>query len=161
MAMFAGEDEDRGFHRARPMCEALSAFGLPVITGDMPKTPPTFPHAVVTVEGGELFEGDLGKLRALDGEVRVRMIALTWNFENELGYPAVGGSKAASKRAGGSSLPKWAVCACWRTSPTSTRPGSGTCANCPSCRPVASHSDCRWLCDVPRNLRREQARRHL
>ena len=24
--------------------------------------------------------------------------------------------------------------------------------------PVASHSDCRWLCDVPRNLRREQAR---
>ena len=24
--------------------------------------------------------------------------------------------------------------------------------------PVASHSDCRWLCDVPRNLTREQAR---
>ena len=43
MAMFAGEDEDRGIHRARPMCEALSAFGLPVITGDMPKTRPQRP----------------------------------------------------------------------------------------------------------------------
>ena len=46
---------------------------------------------VVTVEGGELFEGDLDKLRALDADVRVRMIALTWNFENELGFPAMGG----------------------------------------------------------------------
>ena len=24
--------------------------------------------------------------------------------------------------------------------------------------PIASHSDCRWLCDVPRNLRKEQVK---
>ena len=136
LAMFAGEDEDRGFHRARPLCEALAAFGLPVLTGDMPKTPPTAPHAVATVEGGELFEGDLDKLRALDADVRVRMIALTWNFENELGFPAMGGSKNGLKPRGREFLAEMAVCACWRTFPTSTRPVSGTCASFPSCRPL-------------------------
>ena len=54
LAMFAGEDEDRGFHRARAMREALGAFGVPVITGNMPKTPPDAPRAVVTVRGALL-----------------------------------------------------------------------------------------------------------
>jgi len=41
--------------------------------------------AVLTVEGGEALEGDIDKIRIMrdDG---VRMITLTWNYENELGF---------------------------------------------------------------------------
>ena len=59
LAMFAGEDGDRGFHRAQAMAAALHAFGVPVLTGNLPETPPQLPHAVVTVEGGELFGATL------------------------------------------------------------------------------------------------------
>lgn len=47
--------------------------------------------AIVTVEGGEVLEGNLGRLDDLyqDG---VRLLTLTWNYENEIGYPhEVGG----------------------------------------------------------------------
>ena len=47
--------------------------------------------AIVTVEGGEVLEGNLGRLDDLyqDG---VRLMTLTWNYENEIGYPhEVGG----------------------------------------------------------------------
>ena len=158
LAMFAGEDEDRGFHRARPMCEALSAFGLPVITGDMPETPPTSPHAVVTVEGGELFEGDLAKLRALDADVRVRMVALTWNFENELGYPAVGGANNGLKMRGREFLAEMGRLRVLADVSHLNEAGFWDVCELSVLPPVASHSDCRWLCDVPRNLTRGQAR---
>ena len=136
LAMFAGEDEDRGFHRARPLCEALAAFGVPVLTGDMPKTPPTAPHAVTTVEGGELFEGDLDKLRALDADVRVRMIALTWNFENELGFPAMGGSKNGLKPRGREFLAEMGRLRVLTDVSHLNEAGFWTCASFPSCRPL-------------------------
>lgn len=42
--------------------------------------------ALLTIEEGGVCQGDLGKLQAFyDGGVR--MMTLTWNFENELGYP--------------------------------------------------------------------------
>ena len=158
LAMFAGEDEDRGFHRARPLCEALAAFGVPVLTGDMPKTLPTTPHAVATVEGGELFEGDLDKLRALDADVRVRMIALTWNFENELGFPAMGGSKNGLKPRGREFLAEMGRLRVLADVSHLNEAGFWDVCERSDLPPVASHSDCRWLCDVPRNLTREQAR---
>ena len=158
LAMFAGEDEDRGFHRARAMREALGAFGVPVITGNMPKTPPDAPRAVVTVEGGELFEGDLAKLRALDADVRVRMVALTWNFENELGYPAVGGANNGLKMRGREFLAEMGRLRVLADVSHLNEAGFWDVCELSVLPPVASHSDCRWLCDVPRNLRREQAR---
>lgn len=42
--------------------------------------------AFLTVEGGEACEGSLEKLRYLYDQ-GVRMITLTWNFPNEIGYP--------------------------------------------------------------------------
>ena len=158
LAMFAGEGEDRGFHRAREMQAALRNFGVPVLTGDLPEEPPASPHAVVTVEGGELFEGDMGKLRALDGEVRVRMIALTWNFENELGYPAVGGAKNGLKQRGREFLAEMGRLRVLADVSHLNEAGFWDVCELSVLPPVASHSDCRWLCDVPRNLTREQAR---
>ena len=158
MAMFAGEDGDRGFHRAQAMAAALHAFGVPVLTGNLPETPPQLPHAVVTVEGGELFEGDLDKLRALDAEVRVRMVALTWNFENGLGYPALGGAKNGLKARGREFLAEMGRLRILADVSHLNEAGFWDVCELSVLPPVASHSDCRWLCDVPRNLTREQAR---
>ena len=158
LAMFAGEDGDRGFHRAQAMAAALHAFGVPVLTGNLPETPPQLPHAVVTVEGGELFEGDLDKLRALDAEVRVRMVALTWNFENGLGYPALGGAKNGLKARGREFLAEMGRLRILADVSHLNEAGFWDVCELSVLPPVASHSDCRWLCDVPRNLTRGQAR---
>ena len=42
--------------------------------------------AVMTVEEGGVLEGDIGRLQTLYDE-GVRMMTLTWNYENELGFP--------------------------------------------------------------------------
>ncbi len=47
-------------------------------------------RAILSVEGGEALEGDMDKLYCL-GERRVRLMTLTWNNENEIGYGAVSG----------------------------------------------------------------------
>lgn len=44
-------------------------------------------NALFTVEDGGAIEGDLGKLSALYGR-GMRMMSLTWNLPNELGFPA-------------------------------------------------------------------------
>lgn len=43
-------------------------------------------NALLTVEEGGAIEGDLSKLRALYAR-GVRMMTLTWNYPNEIGYP--------------------------------------------------------------------------
>ena len=57
LAIFAGEDEHRGFHRVAPALQALRSFGVPVLTGDLPETPPRAPHAAVTIEGTPAHAG--------------------------------------------------------------------------------------------------------
>ena len=42
--------------------------------------------ALLTVEEGAVCKGEISKLRQLY-EMGVRMMTLTWNFENEIGYP--------------------------------------------------------------------------
>lgn len=42
--------------------------------------------AMLTVEEGAVCQGDMGKLRKLY-DMGVRMITLTWNFPNEIGFP--------------------------------------------------------------------------
>ena len=44
-------------------------------------------NAMLTVEDGGAIEGSLEKLECLS-EHGVRMMTLTWNYENEIGYPA-------------------------------------------------------------------------
>ena len=44
---------------------------------------------VLTIEGGEAMEGDIEALEALYAR-GVRAITLTWNYKNELAYPATG-----------------------------------------------------------------------
>ena len=44
------------------------------------------PQAILTTEEGASIEGDISRLEILK-EWGVRIFGLTWNFENELGYP--------------------------------------------------------------------------
>ena len=63
--------------------------------------------AMLTVEEGGVCGGDLEKLRTLY-EQGVRMMTLTWNYPNELGYPNLdreqGKKLKAAKETGGSSI---------------------------------------------------------
>ena len=158
LAIFAGEDEHRGFHRVAPALQALRSFGVPVLTGDLPETPPRAPHAAVTIEGGELFEGEVENLRALDREVRLRMLGLTWNFENELGYPALGGETAGLKPRGKDFLREMGRLRILADVSHLNEAGFWDVCEHSALPPVASHSNCRWLCDAARNLTREQAK---
>ncbi|GHU78552.1 peptidase [Clostridia bacterium] len=44
------------------------------------------PSFILSIEGGEVLEGSLDTLQRYY-DIGVRMCALTWNFENELGFP--------------------------------------------------------------------------
>ncbi|HIS02462.1 MAG TPA: membrane dipeptidase [Candidatus Pullichristensenella avicola] len=158
LAIFAGDTQNRGYHRAAPMLEALRAFGAPVLAEELPATPPQTPHVVVTVEGGELFEGDPAKLRALDAQARLRMLGLTWNFENELACPALSGSCQGLKPRGREFLAEMGRLRILADVSHLNEAGFWDVCERSALPPVASHSDCRWLCDTPRNLTREQAR---
>lgn len=54
---------------------------------------------LLSVEGGEIFEGSAERVREFHAR-GVRMAALTWNNENEIGHPAKGGSRDGIKPQG-------------------------------------------------------------
>lgn len=159
-AMFTGSKGPAGtpYEDGRKMLAASYDLPMEVLRGRLPELPPEKPTAILSCEGGEMLVGSLEKLAEFDDETRLRMIALTWNFENEIGHPAKLGSSEGLKPFGRELLKEmdrrgiltdvshlndagfWEVCE--RT----------------SLPPIASHSDCRWLCGVPRNLTKEMVR---
>ena len=54
---------------------------------------------LLSVEGGEIFEGKVERVHEFYG-YGVRMAALTWNNENEIGHSAKSGSKEGIKPVG-------------------------------------------------------------
>ena len=54
---------------------------------------------LLSVEGGEIFEGSVQRVHEFH-ERGIRMAALTWNNENEIAYPAKGGTKNGIKPQG-------------------------------------------------------------
>ena len=158
-AMFAGhEEEGRNFARARRMLAAMREFPIPLLAGSLPDAPPETPHAVLSIEGGDVLEGSLERLAELDGEARIRMIALTWNFENEIGHPASGGSNEGLKPFGFELLREMDGRGILADVSHLNEAGFWDAVERAALPPVASHSNCRWLADVPRNLKKEQAR---
>ncbi len=162
LAMFAGDEDGINtdfYQNGRKMLRALDGIGIPVLRGALEGVMQRGqPCAVVSIEGGEMLRGSLDTLNEFYRAARVRMIALTWNYENQIGYPAVGESGLPLKPFGRELIAEmdrlgiladvshlneagfWDVCARTRL-PV-----------------VASHSNLRSLCGVARNLTREQAR---
>lgn len=146
------------YEKARRMLSAAGEFPVPVLTGALPAALPDAPTGVFSIEGGEILQGSLERFAEFDAAARVRMIALTWNFENEIGHPAKNGSEGGLKPFGLSLVRemnrKGVLCdvshlneaGFWDVIEHSTLP------------PVASHSNARALCEHTRNLTEAQIR---
>lgn len=159
-ALFAGPKGPAGtpYEDGMRMLDAAETIGTPILRAALPEAPPETPHGVISIEGGEMLRGSLDALGEFDARARLRLIALTWNHENEIGRPAKAGPKGGLKPFGRALLQEMdrrGICA--DVSHLNEAGFWDVCARA-ELPPVASHSNCRWLCPTPRNLRKEQAR---
>lgn len=159
-ALFCGKHGTHGtaYRDGLDMLAAVPKLGVPVLTGDLPDAPPTTPTGILSCEGGEMLEGSLMRFDEFMEAARLRMIALTWNFENEIGYPAVGGENLGLKPFGFELVRAMDRRGVRADVSHLNEAGFWDLMERAYLAPIASHSDCRWLCDVPRNLTREQVR---
>jgi len=159
-AMFAGSKGPAGtpYADAVKMIEGIDKLKVPVFTGRLPDAFPETPSGILSCEGGEIFEGSLERFGELQSRARYRMIALTWNHENEIAYPAMGGTKNGLKPFGVQLLREMDRRGAIADVSHLNEAGFWDVCEKAALPPMASHSDCRWLCDVPRNLTREQVK---
>ena len=159
-ALFAGRKGPQGTPYADgiAMLEAIPQIGVPMLTGDLPDVPPEVPTGIISCEGGEMLEGSLERLDEFHARARLRMIALTWNFENEIGHPAKLGPKGGLKPFGFELLKEMDRRGILPDTSHLNEAGFWDVCETAALPPIASHSNCRWLCDVPRNLRKEQVK---
>ena len=157
-ALFAGRKGTLGTPYADgvAMLEAVPKLGVPVLTGDLPEAMPQQPTGIISCEGGEMLEGSIARLEEFHRKARLRMIALTWNFENEIGHPAKEGPEGGLKPFGLDLLKAMDAEGVLADVSHLNEAGFWDVCERAALPPIASHSDCRWLCDVPRNLTREQ-----
>lgn len=158
-ALFAGPNGPSGEPRRHVMdgIQCSYQLGVPVYRGALPDMPPTDARGILSIEGGEALEGSLERLDEYADE-GVRMIALTWNHQNEIGIPAAespeGGLTQFGRRLVGRMNERCVLCdvshlneaGFWDVMELSALP------------PVASHSCVRELCNHRRNLWRDQVR---
>lgn len=155
-AMFTSFRHGHPYEDGCAMKEAYKRLPLPHLDGRLPDEPPQEPTAILSCEGGEMLKGSLDVLRAFDDDVHMRLLALTWNYENEIGTPALVRAEGGLKPFGFEVLQEMdrrGICA---DVSHLNEAGFWDVVEHAKLPPVASHSNCRWLCDVPRNLWKEQ-----
>lgn len=159
-ALFAGDKGPAGtpYEDALKMLDAVDQLKIPVITGRLPDKMPETPTGVISCEGGEIFKGSLDCFHELHSRARFRMAALTWNNENEIAYPAKNDTGKGLKSFGFELLKEMDRTGVIADVSHLNEAGFWDVCEHAALPPMASHSDCRWLCDVPRNLTREQVR---
>ena len=159
-AMFAGGKGPAGtpYDDGVKMLNNMHMLGVEIYTGALDAEPPTSPKGVISIEGGEMLTGCIEKLVEFDTRARIRLIALTWNNENEIGYPAKLGPKGHLKPFGIALLREMDKRGIYADVSHLNEDGFWDICENAALPPVASHSNCRWLCAVPRNLRKEQVR---
>lgn len=137
--------------------ERFRAEGLRLVD-DPAEMDGTAPCTMLSIEGAEIFEGKLERIAYFRGK-GVRMVAITWNRENELTYPALAGEAGGGiKPFGWEALAEMARLhmaadvshlhpkGFWELVERHPQPI------------LASHSDCAALCPHPRNLTDDQIR---
>ena len=159
-AMFAGGKGPAGtpYQDGIAMINAMDKLGVEIYTGDLPDEVPTSPKGVISIEGGEMLVGDMDKLEYFDKAARLRLIALTWNHENEIAHPARNGPKGHIKPFGLELLKEMDRRGILADVSHLNEDGFWDICEKMDLPPMASHSNARWLCDVPRNLHKEQVR---
>ena len=159
-AMFAGAGGVNGqpYLNGRKMLDAIPRLGVPVYTGDLPDEAPDTPHGVLSIEGGEMLEGSLERLWEFDNAGRVRMIALTWNYPNQIGHPAKEGSDEGLTPFGKKLLKEMDKLGILPDTSHLNEAGFWDVVENASLPPIASHSNLKKLCGHFRNLTDEQAK---
>ncbi|MFH5835832.1 dipeptidase [Proteiniclasticum sp. C24MP] len=113
--------------------------------------------ALLSIEDGGITEGDLSVLRMVH-RLGVRMITLTWNYENPIGYPATNfgkeesGSSKGLKEQGIAFLSEMERLGIMVDVSHLSDEGFYDVARYAGKPFLASHSDARSLCSHPRNL---------
>ena len=113
--------------------------------------------AMLSMEGGEILEGNPDRVEEFF-QYGIRMIALTWNRENEIGVPAKLGPEGGIKKTGWDILRVMAEHRIAADTSHLNEAGFWDLIDKHSQPPMASHSCVRTLCDHFRNLRDEQIR---
>lgn len=153
-ALFAGAQGPAGhpYEKAVAMCRAMDRVGVPMLLGRLPEEMPEEPTGIISIEGCEVFEGSVARIDEFSARYRVRLAALTWNNENELGYSAKSGSgeglKPFGKRFVEEAGRRGILCDVSHLNDA----GFWELIDKAALPPVASHSNCRALCDTFRNL---------
>lgn len=112
---------------------------------------------LLSIEGGEIFEGSTARVREFHDR-GVRMAALTWNNENEIAYPAKGGTDRGIKPQGWEILKVMASLKMAADTSHLNEAGFWDLIDRHSQPPMASHSCAKALCGHFRNLTDEQIR---
>lgn len=157
-AMFTSLRRPDPYADGLAMKELYKRLPLSLLERKLPDCPPETPSAVLSSEGGEVFRGSIDLLREFDDDVHLRLIALTWNFENEIGFPAKLNATDGLKPFGFELLQEMDARGIAADVSHLNEAGFWDVIHHAKVAPLASHSNCRWLCDVPRNLRREQVK---
>ena len=112
---------------------------------------------MLSIEGGEVLQGSTERLADFY-EAGVRMIALTWNRENEIGFPAIDGKNEGIKQAGWNILREMERLKMAADVSHLNESGFWDLIDRHGQPPMASHSCARRLCDHFRNLTDDQIR---
>lgn len=155
-ALFAGPEGMAGqpYALGRAMLAARERIDLPFLK-DLPDMPPETPHGVLSIEGGEMLEGSLERLEEFRKE-GVKMIALLWNNENEIGYSAMSGDARGLKPFGLELIDAMNGLGVLPDVSHLNEKGFWDVTEHSRLPVVASHSNLRTLCASPRNLWPEQ-----
>ena len=159
-ALFAGERGPAGtpYEDGQKMIARIPELGVPILTGALPEEPPTFACGIISIEGGEMLQGRISRLHELYEQVRPRMISLTWNSENEIGHPAVGGSELPLKPFGRELVGEMDALGILVDVSHLNEAGFYDAAALTKLPIVASHSNLRARCEHRRNLDAEQVK---
>lgn len=159
-AMFAGAKGPAGtpYQDTVNMLAAIDRLGVTIYKNRLPDCPPDFPAGVISIEGGEALEGNMERLYEFYDACGVRMIALTWNYENEIGHPAKLGPEKGLKPFGLALLKEMDKKGIYADVSHLNEAGFWDIADHMELPPIASHSNARALCEHTRNLTDDQIR---
>lgn len=160
LAMFAGVKGCAGtpYADAVRMMKAVKSLPFRVFTGSLPDEPPQNPAGVLSIEGGEVLEGSVQRLEEFYHAGRIRMIALTWNNENEIAHPAAQNDEEGLKPFGLELLREMDKRGILADVSHLNLRGFWDVVEHAQLPPVASHSNLRTLCDHKRNLYQDQVK---
>lgn len=113
-------------------------------------------RGILTIEGGEALEGKLSNLEYFY-DLGVRLLTLTWNYENELGYGVAEGKNTKPlKKFGIDVINKMEQLGMIIDVSHLNEGGFWSVVENVKCPFVASHSNSKTICDNARNLTDEQ-----